>query len=188
MKEKLERIPLQQTVLTPVRDQLTVAGKPLTEFAQRRLSSMVGIPARFLEQCSLDLSIQILSEFIGKSKRQLDAVALEGNITSFAWTDALIFPIRSVVETIEAAVDYPIEISKVSRTENEFSIFLTDPEAFQVINRDSVHFGVAFRSSFDGSSAVKVIMSMFRPICTNGAYITEQSYTLPRRVFKQVVS
>lgn len=188
MERLTRRIPLQSITLDTVKDGIEIAGIPVADIALQRLSSMIGVPSRFYEKCSPFLTKQIFQEFLGKTERAIDMRAIEGQgALSFIWSDAVILPATGIVDAIaEALAPIQVRLTKVQYGLNEFTLFITDPDAFRVIGDDQIHFGVSVSSAFDGSTPTKVNFSFFRPICTNGAVITEASWSLPRRSYHEV--
>lgn len=187
LERELERRPLAGTRFTYQGEQLFHNEHPVSDYALERVSSMMGIPSKFVPKCSPDLSVRILREFLGRNERETSYILDgEGNIASFCWTDYVYIPLTTILEAIRTAL--PGENMSITKSRpgiSSYTAFITSEDAFQVAKGDEVHFGIALNSSLDGASSTKALLSFIRPTCTNGAYITEASWSLPRRSLRQ---
>jgi len=71
LESLLTRKPAGNAVFGYDQDHLVFRDKPVSDYAVKRLSAMLGIPGNFLPKCSPALAKKILSEFIGRIERSI---------------------------------------------------------------------------------------------------------------------
>lgn len=182
LEHRFERVQMHPQFLNWNEESVRIGDHPMPAYALERLSSMIEIPRNFLHKCSPALSTRILREFIGRVERPMDVLRdrENGYPASFIWQDHISVPTTRVVHAVHDI--FPAyALTKQRSGISQSSAFLTDPHAFEVVRGDNINFGLAVQSSLDCSNPTQMVLSFYRPTCTNGAYVTEQSWKLPIR-------
>lgn len=161
--------------------QVQYGSHPISDFARERLASMLSIPANFPKKCSPTLEASIFREFRDKTDKDVHAlIAEDGSVSSFLWEDARSLKSTSIVEAMALAM--PEMQLAIFRPGDKYTLFVAEKNAFSVIKGDEIHFGISISGSLSNARSLKVKFSFFRPTCTNGARVDQQSWTMPSRM------
>lgn len=187
LERRIQRVPLVLgTRFGYNGDQYYYEGHHVQETALQRLSTMLTIPKDFLTKCSPILTTSILTEFLGRTEREMSYVIDRetGEIYSFCWSDYMMLQTHAVVGVVAEAVSQPVTVTKVIVGVQSFAVHITAPDAFTNVKDAAIQPGIFYRGSLDGSTSTTLRFSLFRPICTNGAFIEEGGWTLARRFIR----
>lgn len=186
LEEGIVRQPIMKMKIGHDGANLLFDERPTEPEAVRRLAQMLSIPTNFLGQCSPRLAREVVAEFAGRQHRGLNyIIGPDGGILSFSWDNHIHLPTKRILSALNDTLDENLAIVK-ERSGTNFSLFISSPKAFDAPDRKTLHFGVNYSSSLDGSSPTKLALSLYRPVCTNGAFITEGQFSLPRRSLSSI--